>query len=174
MAIGNVSQVMAKAGATALRDMRSEARKRIKLRKAIKASKIGKVLKLSRPTSKVVPGINSEWRLDVLGGVTRVSDYSYRKTREGVAVTINRGQKSLIRSAFVATMKSGHKGVFVRRGPARLPILEPLASRPVDALLHPGEAEGVADRGARSFRATFERLGGDARVLLAGLTRRIE
>lgn len=174
MTIGNVSQVMGKAGSTALRDMRSEARKRIRLRKAIKASKIGRVLKLTRPTSKIVPGINSEWRLDVLGGVTRISDYSYRQTREGVAVSINKGKKSVLKSAFVATMRSGHKGVFVRRGPARLPILEPLASRPVDALLHPGEAEGVAERGARSFRATFERLGGDARVLLAGLTRRID
>jgi hypothetical protein len=35
---------------------------------------------------------------------------------------------------------------------------ELLGSRPVDALLHQGEAEAVAERGARSLRDTFGRL----------------
>jgi hypothetical protein len=46
----------------------------------------------------------------------------------------------------------------MRRGPERLPIRELLGSRPVDALLHEGEAEVVAERGARSLRDTFRRL----------------
>jgi hypothetical protein len=31
-------------------------------------------------------------------------------------------------------------------------------SRPVDALLHKGEAQGVADRGAKTLADTFKRL----------------
>jgi hypothetical protein len=41
---------------------------------------------------------------------------------------------------------------------ARLPIDELLGSRPVDALLHEGEADAVATRGSRSFANTFERV----------------
>jgi len=67
-------------------------------------------------------------------------------------------KRTLVRSAFIATMSSGHTGVFTRRGPERLPIRELLGSRPVDALLHEGEAEAVAERGARSLRDTFGRL----------------
>ena len=55
-------------------------------------------------------------------------------------------------------MASGHVGVFRRRGKARLPIEELRGSRPVDALLHKGEAEGVAARGGASFAATFARV----------------
>jgi hypothetical protein len=48
--------------------------------------------------------------------------------------------------------------VFKRRGKARLPIEELRGSRPVDALLHKGEADGVAERGGRSFGETFLRV----------------
>jgi len=64
----------------------------------------------------------------------------------------------LAQGAFLATMKSGHVGIFRRRGAARLPIQELLGSRPVDALLHEGEADGVAERGGRSFGETFTRV----------------
>lgn len=167
-------QAMRRAGATALRDMRSEARKRIRDRKRIRASRIARVLRLQRP-GRIVPGVTSEWRLNVLGGTTRVSDYPYRQTRRGVTVAINKSKRSLLRSAFVATMATGHRGVFVRTGTARLPIREPLASRPVDALLHPGEAQGVAERGARAFLATFGRLANPAAwSSLPALRHRIE
>ena len=59
---------------------------------------------------------------------------------------------------FVATMTSGHEGVFRRKGKARLPIEELRGSRRVDALLHEGEAQGVAERGGKSFGETFTRV----------------
>jgi hypothetical protein len=55
-------------------------------------------------------------------------------------------------------MRSGHDGIFQRRGSARLPIHELLGSRPVDALLHQGESDAVAARGGASFAATFQRV----------------
>ena len=63
-----------------------------------------------------------------------------------------------LKSAFVAAMRSGHRGVFVRRGAKRLPIRELLGSRPVDALLHEGEVDGVLRRGRESFAKTYRRV----------------
>jgi len=40
------------------------------------------------------------------------------------SVKIIKGKETILKNAFVATMKSGHKGIFVREGKARLPILE--------------------------------------------------
>jgi len=48
--------------------------------------------------------------------------------------------------------------VFRRIGKARLPIRELRGSRPVDALLHKGEALAVGVRGRESFAATFTRV----------------
>lgn len=76
----------------------------------------------------------------------------------GVAVEVNTGKRTIVRGAFVATMANGHQGIFRRCGSARLPIEELLGSRPVDALLHQGEADAVAERGGRSFGETFTRL----------------
>jgi hypothetical protein len=50
------------------------------------------------------------------------------------------------------------RGDLSPQGRARLPIEELLGSRPVDALLHEGEAEAVAARGGQSFADTFARL----------------
>lgn len=46
-----------------------------------------------------------------------------RQTRKGVTVRVGKSRK-LIKSAFIATMQSGHVGVFTRKGKARLPIKE--------------------------------------------------
>jgi hypothetical protein len=72
-----------------------------------------------------------------------------------VNVEVDRGKRTLVKGAFVATMKSGHVGIFRREGKARLPIKELRGSRPIDALLHAGEAQGVAERGGASFAATL-------------------
>src|SRR5262249_32270001 len=80
------------------------------------------------------------------------------RSQGGVSVEVNTGKRTLLRGAFIAVMANGHEGIFRRRGRARLPIHELLGSRPVDALLHQGEADAVAARGGQSFAATFARL----------------
>lgn len=63
-----------------------------------------------------------------------------RQTKKGVTVEIRKGQgRKLVKGAFVATMKSGHKGVFKRRGSSRLrdrvePIKELFTTSVPDAL----------------------------------------
>jgi hypothetical protein len=149
-------RALRKAGATALRDMRSEASKRIRARKRIKARFIARALTLRRPKGSTAADMT--WAVDVSGEPVPLAAYPHRQTQRGVAVEVNKGKRTLIKGSFVASMKSGHAGVFRRRGNARLPIDELLGSRPVDALLHEGEAEAVAERGAKSFGATFVRV----------------
>jgi hypothetical protein len=148
-----VKSVVRKAGSTALRDMRAEASKRIRTRKRIKPSYIKRAIALLRPK-----GSTPEWSVKVSGEPVPLVAYPHRQTKRGVSVEVNRGKRTIVRGSFVATMRSGHKGVFKRSGKARLPIKELLGSRPLDALLHKGEAEAVAERGGKSFIDTFERL----------------
>lgn len=153
---GALKRALRKAGATALRDMRSEATKRIRARKRIKVSYIRRALSLGRPSGGDISSF--AWSLNVSGERVPLIAYPHRQTKKGVSVEVNRGKRTLIKGAFIATMKSGHEGVFQRRGKGRLPIKELTGSRPVDALLHAGEADGVAARGGKSFEATFTRV----------------
>jgi hypothetical protein len=149
-------RALRKAGATALRDMRSEASKRIRSRKRIKARYITRAITLRRAKGGDIASM--EWALDFDGDPVPLTAYPHRQTQKGVTVEVNKGKRTLIAGAFKATMKSGHAGVFKRRGKARLPIDELRGSRPVDAMLHKGEADAVAARGGASFAATFARV----------------
>jgi hypothetical protein len=151
-----IIRALKKAGATALRDMRSEAVKRIRRRKRIKPRFISRALSLRRNRSGDIASM--AWAVDVSGDPVALVAYPHRQTSRGVSVEVNRGTRTLVKGAFVARMKSGHEGVFRRRGKARLPIEELRGSRPVDALLHKGEAQGVAERGGKSFGETFRRV----------------
>ena len=66
------------------------------------------------------------------------------------------GKWTLIRGAFVATMPSGHTGIFFRQGKGRLPIEEAFTSRVSDAFLD--SAPAIMDRGRRVFLETMGRL----------------
>lgn len=151
-----VVRALRKAGGTALRDMRSEAVKRIRARKRIKPRYISRAITLRRARGADIAAM--EWSVRLSGEPVPLIAYPHRATKRGVSVEVNRGKRTVLRGAFIATMKSGHEGIFRRRGKLRLPITERLGSRPVDALLHKGEAEGVAKRGARSLSDAFTRL----------------
>lgn len=151
-----VTRALRKAGATALRDMRSEAGKRIRARKRIRPKYIAKAITLARPKGGSIEGM--AWGINVSGEPVPLVAYPHRKTSRGITVEVNKGKRTLLPGAFGATLASSHAGIFRRVGDDRLPIRELRGSRPVDALLHKGEAEGVAKRGATSFNATFHRL----------------
>lgn len=153
---GALKRSLRKAGATALRDMKSEASKRIRARKRIKARFITRALTLRRAHGSDIARMS--WAVEVSGEPVPLVAYPHRQTKQGVSVEVNRGKRTLVNGSFVATMKSGHTGVFRRRGKERLPIDELRGSRPVDALLHEGEADAVAARGGKSFGETFRRV----------------
>ncbi len=164
-----MKRALKKAGATALRDMRSEASKRIRKRKRLKAKYIREAITLARPKGGNIDGW--KWAVNLSGKPVPLIAYPHRQTPRpvgpqkrkrragGVYVQVNQGGgRTLVKGAFLATMASGHQGIFQRMGKRRLPIRELFGSRPVDALLHKGEAEAIAARGASSLSATFARL----------------
>ena len=153
---GALKRALKKAGASAIRDMRSEATKRIRARKRIPIKYIRRALSIIRQNSGDISSM--KWGVAFSGEKVPLVAYGPRQTKKGVSVSVNVGKRTLVKGAFIATMKSGHKGVFVRRGKGRLPIRELAGSRPVDALLHAGEADGVSVRGGQSFQATFARV----------------
>ena len=151
-----ISRAVRKASGNSVREMRTEASRIIRSRKALKLKHVRKALVPRKARGR---GLDQSWGLDVSGKRTRLSDYPHRQVKAGVRVEVNKGSKALVRSAFVATMRgSGHKGIFVRRGARRLPIKELMSSRPVDVLRESGESERVAVRGARSFFSNLDRL----------------
>ena len=146
-----------KAGSTALRDMRSEASKRVRKRKRIRVSIVRRMLDVRAAGGSKVESM--AWTLNVRGDFVPLSSFPHRQTRRGVSVATTPGQRKLVGGAFAAKMpRSGHEGIFVRRGAARLPIRELLGPRPVDVLLHDDEAQEVGARGQTSLAATFMRL----------------
>ena len=52
-----------------------------------------------------------------------LSAFSPRKTRKGITIKIF-GRRQVAEGAFMATMPTGHEGVFVRKGRQSLPIVE--------------------------------------------------
>ena len=62
-------------------------------------------------------------RIIITGARIPLADFKARQTRRGVTADVGTGRK-LYPSTFLAKMKSGHEGVFGRRGKARLPIDE--------------------------------------------------
>jgi len=113
-------------------------------------------MRITKPSGSTIPALEARIALD--GAPVALSAYPHRQTKKGVSVAVNRAKRSVVKGGFVATMRSGHKGIFRRRGAGRLPISELYGSRPVDALLHPGEARGVVRRGLESYQRTLKRL----------------
>lgn len=151
-----ITTAMRKAASTSVRDMRSEASKRVRASKRIKAKEVRKALVPRRNKGRRIDDM--EFGVDVRGDAIRLSAYPHRQTKKGVSVEIDRGKRVLIKSAFMATMASGRRGVYLRRGARRLPIKDLLAARPIEVLKQSEQGEGVIKRGRWSFAATFDRL----------------
>jgi len=69
----------------------------------------------------------SRWVAEI--GINRkripLREFSARQTKRGVSYKIQKtGARQKIQSAFIAKMPGGHEGVYKRKGPARLPIMQ--------------------------------------------------
>jgi hypothetical protein len=149
------------AGSSALRAMRAEGSRRIRETKGIQARQIDTALSMVFPTGKPI------WSLVAKGKPLPLIAFGARQTRAGVSVEVTKGKRSIINAAFIATMQSGHKGVFMRRGPKRIaskgryagkmrqPIYELFTATISSALAK--NAAPVLQRGESVFRSTFAR-----------------
>jgi hypothetical protein len=162
------------AGSSALRAMKAEANRHVRARKNVKLAAISKVLTLTFPDNAKKTTLR--WSLAVKDVPAPVAAYPHRQTRRGVSVQVNVGSRSLIPSAFVATMKSGHRGVFMRYGQAsraptqrykgnsryagqkRQPIREVFSSRIIDVFDDEGFLPALTTKARDEYVRTFERV----------------
>jgi hypothetical protein len=156
---------LSKAGGDALRFLRTGSSKVIRGRKKIRAARVRKGLPLVFPKARTE--ISSlEWRMNVSGEPIPLAEFPYRVVRKkegrrhggGVRVQVNVGKWTMVRSVFVARMKSGHVGIFRRRGADRLPIDEAFTSRLSDVVQDHGFVPFVWSGAQARFAASFDRL----------------
>lgn len=156
---------LVKAGGDAVRFIRTGTSKLVRQRKRMKLARVRKGLPIFFPANKAAIS-DLVWRMDVSGEPVPLSEFPYRvvKRKEGmrrgggVMVQVNVGRRQLVHSAFVARVRSGHVGIFRRRGEDRLPIDEAFTSRLSDVAQDTGFAEFVQAGAQARFGASFDRL----------------
>jgi hypothetical protein len=151
-----LAAALSKAGGDAIRSTAAESNRMVRRWKRMKVAALKKALPLTFPGTKEIARL--AWRMDVSGALVPVSAYPLRQTRKGISVAINTGARSFIRSAFVATMRSGHRGVFLRDGKGRLPIKEAFTTRVSDVFRDEGFIPAVHAKAAKTFASSFARL----------------
>lgn len=164
-----------KAGRDGIRTIKSASTASVRFRKRIKVRRVNDSLPVSFPRTRELEGL--EWTMRVSGRAIPLVEYPHRQGRRGVLVSVNAGPRKLIKSAFVARMKSGHEGIFLRRttglhGPmtraagkssdvfraGRLPIDEAFSTRVSDVFNDSGMIPAVVERGQLAFAKTFDRV----------------
>lgn len=149
-------RTLRKSGRDTIRAMRAESSRWIRARKRLRAGAVNKGLTLRSRGGRRPEDL--EWRIDLSNKPMPLSAYPHRQVKRGVSVAVNRAKRKIIKSAFVATMKSGHRGIFVREGNKRLPIRELLSTRIADVIQDTGAIPSVFRRGGEVFAASFDRL----------------
>lgn len=166
------------AGNDAIKELRVRSAEGVRDKKKIKLGQVNKALHIENPENRREIAY-LVWRLDVSGKPIRIGEYPARKGSEGVSVEINTGKRVTIQSAFIATLKSGHKGVFVRElaganaakvtkksksgiGRAhrvgRLPIRELYTTKVTDVFNNAGFVPAVLGSAQRKFASSYARL----------------
>jgi hypothetical protein len=151
-----VGRAVSKAGGDAIRTLRVESSRVVRQRRRIKVARVNRSLELIYPRSKEIDSL--VWRMDVSRKPIPIAEYPHRQTRSGVTVAIKTAGRVLIKSAFVATMRSGHEGVFLRLGKSRLPIKELFTTRVSDVFGDTGMVPSVLAQALGKFDTTFDRV----------------
>jgi len=146
-----------KAGGDAIRAVRADGKRRVRVRKRIKSQFLhDRAMPLTFPRGQTLEA--QVWQMAVTGKEIPLGRYPSRQTKRGVSVQVNKGRRKLIEGAFIATMHTGHVGVFMREGASRLPIKHALSSRVSDVFQDKGMAPDVLLRGHTVFGRTFRRV----------------
>lgn len=168
-----LGRAMHGAGGLAIRRIKTTSIKDVREKKTLKAGRLRAGLPLIYPSNNRGKAAGSlEWIMKVSGRGIALAEYQHRQTKAGVLVTVNKGRPKLVKGAFVARMKSGHKGIFIRRTVAgkksrRLPIDEFFSTRISDVFgdagfipkLHALGAETVSSEFSRLFSVGLQKLG---------------
>ncbi len=157
-----LATALRRAGTDAVRAMKSEASRQVRSKKRFKVSVVNKGLPLTYPTSRNIDSL--VWTMRVSGAPQPAIQFAARQTKAGVSFGVNTGKRSFIKSAFIATMRSGHVGVFYRQGTKRLPIDEAFTTRISDVFSDSGVIPAIQARTQSVFaQAFFRSLPGELR-----------
>jgi hypothetical protein len=128
-----VFRALKKAGGDALRRLRAESKRQTRARVAIRAGYLANTaLPLRFATGRGVAEL--EWVMRVSGRETPLGEYPRRQTKKGVSVEVQRGKRTLIKSAFLARSKSGRLSVFLRPSKFRYPMGHRLGMSVADSM----------------------------------------
>jgi len=153
-----VRDSLRKAGGDAIRAVRADSKRGVRRRKRVKTKYLqNRALPIQFPR-RHAPISELTWVMQVSGAPVPLARYPARQTKKGVRVEVNRGKRLLLKGAFLMTMKSGHRGVWMREGPERLPIDHALSSRVSDVAQDDGFAASVLKRGSVVLNQSFVRL----------------
>lgn len=156
-----------RAGSDALSAARAEAVRQVRERRRVSATAVRKAIYLRYPPN--APDAKPVWVLGVKRIPMPVLAYDARQTKAGVTAAIKPGGRSLIRGAFIATMKSGHRGVFRRTGEIvwkpgkrgrdikREKIKELFTTTVFNVFTDEGFVEAVAEKAHAVFERAFTR-----------------
>jgi hypothetical protein len=156
-----MQRALIRAGSSAILAARAEAVRQVRERREIKASAIRNVISIRYPlASEEEP----KWVMTISSRAMPIGAYPHRQVSAGVSAEIKAGSRTVIRGAFVAAMKSGHRGVFMRSGrfgrrgnPKLERIRELYTTRVVDVFRDPGFVEAVGVRATEVFQQTLDR-----------------
>lgn len=159
-----VNRAVRLAGNQGLRVMQDESADYITSRKMLRVEEVKKGLALHKPRASAELA-ELIWVLVASGAPVPLAKFPHIDTRRsltgrgrGVGVQVNVGKGStMIPHAFTATMRSGHEGIFERRGDERLPIDELFSTRLSDPLRDAGVAVGIESHGYRKLAEAFKK-----------------
>jgi hypothetical protein len=157
-----IARALRKAGTDAIRSIKAFSSKGIRAKKRFRVAAVNRALPVTQPQGRGIHQL--AWRMDVSGAATPASAFPVRQVRKGVNLAINTGSRKLLKGAFVATMRSGHKGVFIRellakpKRVGRLPIEEVYTTRISDVFRDTGFMPAVQAKGSAVFTKAFARV----------------
>lgn len=155
-----LGRAMRLAGNQAIRELRQGTTDLVRRKKALEEATVKEDQALSTPNRKDELR-DFVWTLWVKGQPVPVAKFPHidtrgTRSRNGVLVRFGQGGTQRLQRAFVATMKSGHEGVFRRTRKARLPIEELFSSR-LPANLGGEVLMTLSDPTYRKLETTFKR-----------------
>lgn len=151
-------RAVAKAGGDGLRALRVAGSRRVRERKRVKVSRVNASLPLAFPRRKKEL-YDLVWRMGVSARPIPLIDFPHRQTKKGVSVSVDVGKgPRLIKSGFIATMRSGHVGIFTRVGKQRLPIREGFGTRLTGVFRDQGNVSFVLGQARETFAKSLDRI----------------
>lgn len=117
---GALPRVMSRAINRTANQARTQIARKISSQVQVSVSDVRRGVRIDRAT-------RTKWQADlqITGFRTPLIKFGARQTKTGISYIIDKSTgRKRIDTAFIATMPSGHKGVFKRKGKSRLPIVE--------------------------------------------------